>query len=118
MAALHDRSTLGSHVYEQVRGAILSGRFRPGQRLKVSELATQYKVSLNVVREALNRLTGEQLVRAEPQVGFAVTELSLEDLADLVDVRLAIETTALEWSIEHGDMGWESQVVGAHVPAG
>ena len=114
MAALHDRSTLGGHVYEQVRGAILSGRLRPGQRLKVSEQATQYKVSLNVVREALNRLTGEQLVRAEPQVGFAVTELSLEDLTDLVDVRLAIEATALEWSIEHGDMVWESQVVAAH----
>lgn len=114
MATLRDRSTLGGHVYEQVRGAILSGRLRPGQRLKVSELAAQHEVSLNVVREALNRLTGEHLVRAEPQVGFAVTPLSIEDLADLVKVRLAVETTALGWSIENGDMAWESQVVAAH----
>jgi len=114
MAVPRDRSTLGGHVYEQIRAAILAGALRPGQRLKVSDLATRHQVSLNVVREALNRLTGEQLVRAEPQVGFTVTDLSVEDLADLVKVRLAIETTALRWSIELGDMAWESQVVAAH----
>ena len=114
MAVPRDRSTLGGHVHEQIRGAILSGRLRPGQRLKVSDLAARHQVSLNVVREALNRLTGEQLVRAEPQVGFTVTDLSVEDLADLVKVRLKIETSALRWSIELGDMAWESQVVAAH----
>lgn len=114
MAPNGDRSTLGGHVYEQVRTAILSGRLDPGQRLKVADLSTKYGVSLNVVREALNRLTGEQLVRAEPQIGFAVTDLSLDDLTDLVRVRVAIESTALRWSIEHGDMAWESQVVAAH----
>jgi DNA-binding GntR family transcriptional regulator len=114
MPPARDRSTLGGQVYEQVRAAILSGRLRPGQRLKVADLAAIHRVSLNVVREALNRLTGEQLVRAEPQVGFAVTDLSVSDLEDLVRVRLAIETTALAWSIGHGDIAWESQVVAAH----
>ncbi len=114
MAIAGDRSTLGGHVYEQVRAAILSGRLHPGQRLKVADLSAEHGVSLNVVREALNRLTGEQLVRAEPQIGFAVTDLSLEDLADLVKVRVSIESTALRWSIEHGDMAWESEVVAAH----
>jgi GntR family carbon starvation induced transcriptional regulator len=114
MSATGDRNTLGTRVYQQVRAAILSGRLQPGQRLKVSHLSAQHGVSLNVVREALNRLTGEQLVRAVPQIGFAVTDLSLEDLADLVKVRLAVESTALRWSIEHGDMAWESQIVAAH----
>jgi GntR family carbon starvation induced transcriptional regulator len=114
MTAGGNRSTLSAHVYQQVRAAILSGRLPPGQRLKVSDLSVQHGVSLNVVREALNRLTGEQLVRAVPQIGFAVTDLSLDDLTDLVKVRLAIESTALRWSIEHGDMTWESQVVAAH----
>jgi GntR family transcriptional regulator, carbon starvation induced regulator len=108
------RSTLGGQVYEQVRAAILSGELKPGQRLRVSDLSAQHEVSLNVVREALNRLTGEQLVQAIPQIGFAVTDLSLDDLADLVRVRLAIESTALRWSIEQGDMTWESHVVAAH----
>jgi GntR family carbon starvation induced transcriptional regulator len=114
MATVRDRSTLGGQVYEQVRAAILSGRLQPGQRLKVAELSAEHGVSLNVVREALNRLTGEQLVRAEPQIGFAVTDLSLADLDDLVRVRVAVESLALRWSIEGGDMAWESQVVAAH----
>jgi GntR family transcriptional regulator, carbon starvation induced regulator len=114
MATVRDRSTLGGQVYEQVRAAILSGRLKPGQRLKVAELSAEHGVSLNVVREALNRLTGEQLVRAEPQIGFAVTDLSLADLDDLVRVRVAVESLALRWSIEGGDMAWESQVVAAH----
>lgn len=109
-----DRSTLGGQVYEQLRAAILSGRLQPGQRLKVAELSTDYGVSLNVVREALNRLTGEQLVTTEPQVGFAVTSLSLDGLADLVRVRIAIESTALRWSIRSGDIAWQSRVVAAH----
>jgi DNA-binding GntR family transcriptional regulator len=114
MASNADKSTLGGLLYSAVRTAILSGRLRPGQRLKVSDLSAEHGVSLNVVREALNRLTGEQLVRAEPQIGFAVTDLSLEGLADLVAVRIAIESTALRWAIERGDMAWESQVVAAH----
>jgi GntR family transcriptional regulator, carbon starvation induced regulator len=109
-----DKSTLSEVVYSAVRTAILGGQLRPGQRLKVSDLAAVHGVSLNVVREALNRLTGEQLVRAEPKIGFAVTNLSLEDLADLVAVRAAIEGTALRWAIRHGDMTWESQIVAAH----
>jgi GntR family carbon starvation induced transcriptional regulator len=114
MATAGDRTTLGRQVYEQVRAAILAGQLEPGQRLKVADLSAEHGVSLNVVREALNRLTGERLVRAEPQIGFAVTGLSLDDLADLVQVRVAIESTALRWSIEQGDMAWESQVVAAH----
>ena len=67
MSTVGDRSTLGGQVYEQLRAAILSGQFQPGQRLKVADLAAERGVSLNVVREALNRLTGEQLVKAAPR---------------------------------------------------
>jgi DNA-binding GntR family transcriptional regulator len=111
---MRDRSTLGGQVYEQLRAAILSGRLQPGQRLKVADLSAEHGVSLNVVREALNRLTGEQLVTTEPQVGFAVKNLSLDDFGDLVRVRIAIESTALRWSIENGDIAWQSKVVAAH----
>ena len=114
VARVADKSTLSEVVYSAVRSAILAGRLGPGQRLKVSELAAGHGVSLNVVREALNRLTGEQLVSAEPQIGFTVTDLSLEDFADLINVRVATESTALRWAIERGDVAWESQVVAAH----
>lgn len=114
MVSARDKSTLGEAVYAALRTQILGGELAPGQRLKVSDLSAGYGVSLNVVREALNRLTGEQLVRAAPKIGFAVTDLSVEGLSDLVAVRVAVEGVALRWAIEHGDVAWESQVVAAH----
>ncbi len=86
----------------------------PGQKLKVTELASEHSVSLNVVREALNRLAGEQLVEIEPQCGFAVRGLSADDLADLVHQRIIFEAIALRQSIDRGSLEWQSQVVAAH----
>jgi DNA-binding GntR family transcriptional regulator len=71
-------------------------------------------LELNVVREALNRLAGERLVRASPQQGFAVVQVSAPDLDDLTDVRVLVETAALRRSIEHGDLAWESALVAVH----
>jgi DNA-binding GntR family transcriptional regulator len=106
--------SLTERTYACLRADILAGRFAPGQRLRPTELAGINGVSLNVVREALNRLAGERLVRASPQQGFAVVALTAEDLADLTDVRELVEVTALRRSIERGDLAWESELVAAH----
>lgn len=106
--------SLTQRTYDGLRADVLAGRFTPGQRLRPSELAAAHGVSLNVVREALNRLAGERIVRASPQQGFAVVATSSADLADLTEVRGLVETAALRRSIEHGDLGWESELVAAH----
>lgn len=106
--------SLTQRTYACLRADIVGGRFAPGQRLRPSELAAANGVSLNVVREALNRLSGERLVRASPQQGFAVVATTPADLADLTDVRGLVETAALRRSIERGDLAWESELVAAH----
>jgi DNA-binding GntR family transcriptional regulator len=106
--------SLTERVYECLRADILAGRFSPGQRLRPTDLAALNAVSLNVVREALNRLAGQRLVQASPQQGFSVVQVSAFDLYDLTDVRVLVETAALCRSIEHGDLGWESTLVAAH----
>jgi DNA-binding GntR family transcriptional regulator len=106
--------SLTERVYRGLRSDILAGRLTPGQRSRPTELATCNGVSLNVVREALNRLAGERLVQASPQQGFAVVQLSALDLDDLTDVRVLVETAALRRSIESGDLAWESALVAAH----
>ena len=106
--------SLTERVYACLRADILAGRFSPGQRLRPTDLAAVNGVSLNVVREALNRLAGERLVHASPQQGFAVVQVSSADLDDLTDVRVLVETAALRRSIEHGDLAWESALVAAH----
>jgi DNA-binding GntR family transcriptional regulator len=106
--------SLTERVYECLRADILAGRFSPGQRLRPTDLAALNGVSLNVVREALNRLAGQRVVQASPQQGFSVVQVSAADLHDLTDVRVLVETAALRRSIEHGDLAWESALVAAH----
>lgn len=114
MRSTEDGRTLNTRVYDTLRGHILTGMLLPGQRLKVANLAAEHQVSLNVVREALNRLAGERLVEVQPQFGFAVRELSAEDLNDLVDMRVMVESEALRRSIARGDVEWQSEVLAAH----
>jgi len=106
--------TLNGALFDLLRQKILTGVLLPGRKLKVAELAAEHSVSLNVVREALNRLAGEQLVEIEPQCGFAVRGLSADDLADLVHQRIIFEGIALRQSIGRGSLEWQSHVVAAH----
>jgi DNA-binding GntR family transcriptional regulator len=105
--------SLTEAIYTGLRADILAGRFSPGQRLRPSELAALNGVSLNVVREALNRLAGERLVQASAQLGFAVVQIGAPDLSDLTEVRILVETAALRRSVERGDLAWESALVAA-----
>ncbi len=114
MRNLKNGKTLNGALFDLLREKILTGLLLPGQKLKVAELATEHSVSLNVVREALNRLAGEQLVEIEPQYGFAVRGLSAEDLTDLMHQRSIFEGIALRQSIGRGDLEWQSNVLAAH----
>ena len=98
-------------AHARIRADILAGRQRPGDRLRILELAAALRVSHTVVREALCRLSSDGLVVAEAQRGFRVTPVSAKELADLTDVRVSIECEALRRSIARGDIAWESRIV-------
>jgi DNA-binding GntR family transcriptional regulator len=106
--------TRGEVVYSLLRGDILSGRLMPGTKLRFADLTACYGCSISVVREGLTRLAEQGLVQAEPQHGFHVTPLSLDDLEDLTTARCEVEGLVLRISIEHGDIAWESALVAAH----
>jgi GntR family carbon starvation induced transcriptional regulator len=105
--------TLFEGVYQKLRGDILGCRLRPGAKLQINTLAGDREVSLGVVREALTRLAAEGLVVAEPQRGFHVAPVSLEDLSDLTNTRIEIENLCLASSIEQGGVEWETAIVAA-----
>ncbi len=98
----------------QLRADILSGRLLPGTKLRFADLTERYDCSTSVVREGLTRLAEQGLVQAEPQHGFHVTSLSVDDLEDLTDARCALEGLVLRMSIDHGNLAWESELVAAH----
>ncbi|MBA3905378.1 MAG: GntR family transcriptional regulator, partial [Pseudonocardiales bacterium] len=106
--------TQAERVYAELRADILAGRQRPGARLPFAALTARYEASTGVAREALTRLAAEGLVESEPQYGFRVVPLSVADLNHLTDARAAIETLVIGQAVEHGGVGWESEVLAAH----
>jgi len=107
-------TTLNSRVFEALRSEVLSGKLLPRQRLRVASLASAHGVSLNVIREALNRLAGQGLVDVEPKFGFSVRGLSTHDLRDLVAQRIVFESIALRECIARSCPEWQSEVLAAH----
>lgn len=79
--------TLRSALSETLRGAIVSGRFAPGQRLVERELCELTGASRASVREALRQLEAEGLVTLRPHRGPSVTAVTAEDARHLYGVR-------------------------------
>ncbi len=113
-ASLDVHSSVGEVAYRQIRADVLFGRLKPGQRLKLDRLRIEYGTSVSTLREILNRLASEGLVSAESQKGFEVAPVCLRDLREVADMRLFLETHALDLSFAAGDLEWEGRVVAAH----
>ena len=90
---------LTESVYRTLRSELVLCRIAPGSRVKTSDLAKRYGVSLASIREAMARLTAEDLVCYEPQRGFVAAPISAQRLQDLTQVRVEIETMALRQSL-------------------
>ncbi|HEV3361053.1 MAG TPA: GntR family transcriptional regulator [Pseudonocardiaceae bacterium] len=106
--------TRTDEVHARLRADILGGRFAPGERLKFTPLCQSYDASVGLIREVLSRLAEQGLVLANPQVGFQVTPISVDDLLDLTRTRTDIECLALRRGIERGDMAWRARLVATH----
>ncbi len=106
--------TRTDEVHARLRADILGGRFAPGERLKFTPLCQSYDASVGLLREVLSRLAEQGLVLANPQVGFQVTPISVDDLLDLTRTRMDIECLALRRGIERGDMAWRARLVATH----
>lgn len=92
---LTQRATLGAIVTDQLRAHVIQGGFEPGTALGEVALAQQFGVSRGPIREALQRLVQEGLLRREPRRGISVPRIAAADLSDVCLAREAIEGAAL-----------------------
>lgn len=104
---------LTERAYRQLRQDIVRCEFAPGARLRVEELSRRYAISSSPLREALNRLSEQGLVRALENRGFRVAPLTVEGVSDLARTRLLVECEALRDAMAHGDDAWEAGMVAA-----
>lgn len=108
------KKTMAVDVRDRMRADILNARLKPGQRLMFADLSERYGVSVGVTREALTWLASHGLVQSNAHQGYVVTPLSLTELNELTEARLAVEPLVLEKSIANGDTEWEGRIVSAH----
>lgn len=99
--------TLGSEVAERIRAAIRDGALAPGVRLIEEELARDLAVSRIPVREAIQSLVEEGLVRKVPHRGAFVYLPSAAEIEEISSLRVVLERFIVErviarWQAEHG----------------
>ncbi|GLZ45425.1 GntR family transcriptional regulator [Actinomycetospora sp. NBRC 106375] len=104
-AVLGDAPALPEQVALQLRERILSGVLRPGTFLRPDRLAVELGVSPTPVREALQALRADDMVRALPRRGFVVAPLDRDDVVDLfaVQAQLTGELAARAASVLDAD---------------
>ncbi|MEO2047206.1 MAG: GntR family transcriptional regulator [Pirellulales bacterium] len=82
-------------VYLHIRTKLLTRELAPGAEISHRELAKEIGVSFTPVREAIGQLIDEGMLECHPSRGTFVSELSWEDLAELYDIREALECHAV-----------------------
>ncbi|MFM0234061.1 GntR family transcriptional regulator [Paraburkholderia sediminicola] len=110
-AEIEVSQTTASVVYQKLRQDILRGLLKPGERLRVNEVAQRYGCGAIPTREALSRLSAEALVLYMEQRGFAVAPISMDSLADLTHARVWTAQAAMREAVLKGDAQWEERVL-------
>jgi len=82
--------------------------------LRVKDLIEKYNIGNSPLREALNRLSANGIVRREENRGFRVPPASTEQLLELTRTRCWVEEIALRESISNGGSDWEERIVLAY----
>jgi DNA-binding GntR family transcriptional regulator len=97
-----NRVSMASQLSVALREKILSGEFKPGATLQESTLSLSAGVSRNTMREALQILVRDGLVRHSVHHGFTVTRLSDEDIDEIYRVRRTLEIAGVEAASKAG----------------
>jgi DNA-binding GntR family transcriptional regulator len=105
-------------VRDNIKEAILSGEFTPGQTLVEAELGAQLGVSKTPVREALRILAGSGLVIMSTYKGASVRVIDATIARSVYDLRALLEPEALRRAVEQGTDFTEAREILAEVDTG
>lgn len=86
-------------LLDALREQILHGQLKPGERLMQDAVATRFRVSQTVAREAFRDLVQEGFLVSEPRRGVSVAAMTVEESDEITQLRCQIEAQALAWAI-------------------
>jgi DNA-binding GntR family transcriptional regulator len=93
---LIDVSNINEKVYNFIKTNIINYNYPPGYNLNLGQLSELLGVSPTPIKDALFRLAGEGLVEIAPRKGTYVKDVTLEDIHEILKVRVILETAAVE----------------------
>lgn len=96
-----DLGPLREVVFNSLREAILTGTLKPGERLMEIHLAQTLGVSRTPVRDAIRKLENEGLAVMVPHKGAEVAKITKKQLLNVLEVRKALETLAVQSACMH-----------------
>jgi DNA-binding GntR family transcriptional regulator len=94
LGGIRQRKSLGQHVFENLKQAVIKGKIVPGSRLIESRLADTLGISRTPVREAIHKLEREGYLKKLPRGGFVVLGFSKEDIEETFGIRSILESYA------------------------
>lgn len=94
------QSKLTQLAYDKIKQAIITNKLKPELPISGSRLAKYFHMSRTPIREAIQLLASEGLVEMKNGVGFYVKALTLKELKDINEVRIALQCAAMRVAIE------------------
>lgn len=99
MAISKGEETIKSKIYLELRRAITNGHLKPGERMDMGRLASHYETSITPLRDVFGKLSQEGLVTIKPRSGYFVSQITVKQLNDLLEMREILETASIERAI-------------------
>lgn len=100
------RATTGAHVslrdraYDALKTKIINCELRPGEVLTVASLAEDLGIGRTPVIQAVDRLVTDGLIEVMPRKGIVVSPISLNEIFDIIEVRILNECQAVRWAAD------------------
>lgn len=104
------KDKLHDQVYDRLCTLLREGEFTPGQAVPVSKVAKAFGVSAMPVREALTRLLAIGVLANVSGRSVGVPALGYDELTDLRNVRVEIESLAVRWAVKNRDAAFLSDL--------
>jgi len=88
-------------VYDIIKNRIISCGYEPGQLVSEKEIVEELQTSRTPVREALNILNGQGLLKVIPKKGVQIAPLSIKRIKEIYDIRMLLEPFAVKLAIKN-----------------
>jgi DNA-binding GntR family transcriptional regulator len=99
-------------IYQHLKGLIMEGKLRPGQRLIIDEIAAEIGLSIIPVREALQLLQAERLVEIRAHIGATVAPINHENIEEIFTILEGMEAVTVRRLAKSSPPGFLAKLEG------